>query len=141
MFFFFKGAEIFLSLEYDREMERRDEKIERAKEVDDATNYLSNAIWWYIKDTDTYNYSRPQFEDVVEERLTDYIEFVVNATKEVSYDGTVEGWDTAWTFPNALLFTISIMTVIGELGVRLLYMISDLNSLITVGNGLGPLKT
>ena len=30
-----------------------------------------------------------------------------------SYDGEIEGWEYSWTFPNALLFTVSIMTMVG----------------------------
>ena len=45
--------------------------------------------------------------------LNNFINFVVTAVGEVSYDGEIEGWEYAWTLPNALLFTISIMTVVG----------------------------
>ena len=37
----------------------------------------------------------------------------MNASSDYSYDGAIEGWDRKWTVPNALLFTISIMTVVG----------------------------
>ena len=51
----------------------------------------------------------------MEKDLIQYVEFVLNATTEVSYDGKILGWSWSWSFPNALLFTISIMTVIGGL--------------------------
>lgn len=52
---------------------------------------------------------------MAETRLRDYVSYVVNASIDTGgqYDGNVEGWDYSWTFPNALLFTISIMTVVG----------------------------
>ncbi len=107
------GANIFVNLELPREKENYAAKREEAERVDDSTDYLSFVIWWYMKDTDTYNYSRPEFEEVVESRLYDYVSLVVNATVNYNYDGQVEGWDYDWTVPNALLFTISIMTVVG----------------------------
>ena len=30
-----------------------------------------------------------------------------------NYDGEIDTWDMAWTFPNALLFTVTIMTTVG----------------------------
>ena len=30
-----------------------------------------------------------------------------------NYDGTVDGWTWDWTYANALLFTLSIMTTVG----------------------------
>jgi hypothetical protein len=37
----------------------------------------------------------------------------VEAAQYHNYDGEVEGWDYEWTFPNVLLFTITVMTTIG----------------------------
>ena len=104
---------MFVNIERPREEEKYQAKRERGEAVDESTEYLSSAVWWYIKDTDTYNYSRAQFEEVVEGRLRDYVSFVVNATTETGYDGQVDGWSYDWEFSNALLLTISIMTVIG----------------------------
>ena len=38
---------------------------------------------------------------------------IVSAAANQNYDGEIEGWDWEWTFPNTLLFTITIMTTIG----------------------------
>ena len=38
---------------------------------------------------------------------------IVSAAENHNYDGEVEGWSKDWFFPNALLFTITIMTTIG----------------------------
>jgi hypothetical protein len=39
----------------------------------------------------------------------------VEATQSYKYDGTIDGWNTWWTFPKSLLFTITIMTTVGKL--------------------------
>ena len=38
---------------------------------------------------------------------------IVEAASNLNYDGEVETWTRSWTFPNTLLFTITIMTTIG----------------------------
>ena len=38
---------------------------------------------------------------------------MLKAKSEVSYDGTIDGWDQQWSLPNAILFTVSIMTIVG----------------------------
>ena len=46
-----------------------------------------------------------------------FISYVINATKDHGYDGEIEGWEYFWhpnQFPKALLFTITIMTTIGN---------------------------
>jgi len=107
------GAEIFVLMEKPNEDLDYEAKRERANDVEQSTLYLSGAFWWYIKDVDTYNHTRETFEAAVDVRLREYVQFVINATQEVSYDGDVEGWDYSWEYPNALLFTISLMTLIG----------------------------
>ena len=41
------------------------------------------------------------------------MEYVLKAKSEVNYDGTIDGWDQQWSVPNAILFTVSIMTIVG----------------------------
>ena len=46
--------------------------------------------------------------------LRGYISFIVDAAENNDYDGTVDGWDYWWTFPKSLMFTITLMTTVGE---------------------------
>lgn len=57
-----------------------------------------------------------RFENRTGGDLTNFVEYVTEAKQDFQYDGTIDGWDRQWTMPNALLFTVSIMTVIGEGG-------------------------
>ena len=53
------------------------------------------------------------FEVKVEEYLNALVSKIVTACEENNYDGEIDTWDMAWTFPNALLFTVTIMTTVG----------------------------
>lgn len=110
---FFIGAQMFIGLEYDYEMTLYLEKQKAANRVEAAANYLAGSFWSYAKDVDRYNFTYTTFTEKVEVDLRTFVSFIVNATEDYQYDGYVEGWDTSWTFPKALLFTITIMTTIG----------------------------
>jgi hypothetical protein len=45
--------------------------------------------------------------------MGDLTNFVIQYYNDYNYD-TTDDWTYAWTFPKALLFTITIMTTIGE---------------------------
>ena len=45
--------------------------------------------------------------------------FVIEYYNDYSYDMT-EDWDTSWTFAKSLLFTVTIMTTIGEANLKIL---------------------
>ena len=67
--------------------------------------------------TRTFDY---RFANKTEEDINLYISYVINATRDFSYDGEIEGWDYFWhpkEFPKALLFTITIMTTIGMIDI------------------------
>ena len=113
LFILFLGAEAFISLEYDNEMLLFAEKKDAARRVDDAANYLGGTFWNYVYDKDRYNFTQDKFVNESERDIRTFVQFVVNATRDYSYDGSVEGWEKSWTFPKALLFTITIMATIG----------------------------
>ena len=52
--FLFLGAEIYVQMEIGVEEKSYAAKRERAKEVEEAANYLSSAFWWYVNDPDSY---------------------------------------------------------------------------------------
>ena len=54
MCLFSSGAELYVQMEIGVEEKAYAAKRERAKEVEEAANYLSSAFWWYVHDPDTY---------------------------------------------------------------------------------------
>ena len=48
-------------MEGEYELRQKEAKIERAKKVEDAAEYLTGAFWWYAKDVDTYNYTQTEY--------------------------------------------------------------------------------
>ena len=74
---------------------------------------MTATFWSYVHDEDKFNFTYQKFEEKVEDDLRMLTSFVINATRDYGYDGQIEGWEYDWTFPKALLFTITIMTTIG----------------------------
>ena len=107
------GANLYIGMEEAYEGRQKDAKIKRAKEVEEAAKYLTGAFWWYVKDVDTYNFTQAQFENRTSIDLHDFVNYINKAITETKYDGTIDGWTQSWTTPNAILFTVSIMTVVG----------------------------
>ena len=46
--------------------------------------------------------------------MHDFKRFIVQYRKDYNYDAT-DDWTYSWTYSKALLFTLTIMTTIGEL--------------------------
>ena len=92
-----------------------------------ATDYLANSFWDKIHNpnpdkrlNETAYYdkvvlpiSSRLLPHQVDEDLHSLAAQIVSAAENLNYDGEVEGWSKDWFFPNALLFTITIMTTIG----------------------------
>ena len=92
-----------------------------------ATDYLANSFWDKINNpnpdkrlNETAYYdkvvlpiSSRLLPHQVDEDLHSLAAQIVSAAENLNYDGEVEGWSKDWFFPNALLFTITIMTTIG----------------------------
>ena len=103
-----------LSMELPLEEERRKAKEEVAIEIIKMEDFLSGAFW------DLIHHQYPEkrlnetaFMEKVSGDLHQYITKIVDASGENNYDGEVETWDYDWTFPNALLFTVTIMSTVG----------------------------
>ena len=56
-----------------------------------------------------------RFQNKCDSDLRTYISFVVDAASGYKYDGTIDGWDTWWTFPKSLMFTLTTMTTVGKI--------------------------
>ena len=54
-----------------------------------------------------------RYENRTQIDIKDFVAYVLKAKSEVNYDGTIDGWDQQWSTPNAILFTVSIMTIVG----------------------------
>jgi len=108
------GANTFMSMEGPAEEQRYLEKQEAAKAITKATDYLCNNFWFLIKTNNTKRkLNETAFYEKAELDLRDHIKKITTAAADKGYDGEVEGWSYEWTFPNTLLFTITIMTTIG----------------------------
>jgi len=108
------GANTFISMENPAEEQRYLDKQQAAKDITKATDYLCNNFWFLIKTNNTKRkLNETAFYEKAEADLRDHIMKITNAAADKGYDGEVEGWSYEWTFPNTLLFTITIMTTIG----------------------------
>lgn len=104
------GAHAFVAIEHPNEMLMYEVKTTRALQVNDATKYMANLFWYYQGRnwTDFMSYNLTVYRD-----LTKLEAFLISSVQNYGYDGTVYNWMQRWTVPNALLFTITIMTTIG----------------------------
>ena len=80
----------------------------------DATEYLADNFWEKIHaNNPEKRLNESAYYDKVDSDLRSLVDQIVTAADNLNYDGEVEGWSKDWYFPNALLFTITIMTTIG----------------------------
>ena len=112
MYLILLGAYIFLMLELPNEEESFQEKLNKTVDVDNSINYLKSIFYHYATNVDRYNFTRDQYRDQVYADLDTFKKFVVAYYNDYNYDMT-DTWDYDWTFPKALLFTITIMTTVG----------------------------
>ena len=108
------GANIYMSMEVPLEEEAKELKRTVALDIIDAQDFLADSFWILIHNR--YPEKRlnvTEFEVKVEEDLKAMVSRIVTACEENNYDGEIDTWDMAWTFPNALLFTVTIMTTVG----------------------------
>jgi len=108
------GARIYMSMEVPFEEEAYLAKQKEAKAIIAATDYLTNSFWDKIHNPNPdKRLNETAYYEKVGEDLHSLAAQIVSAAENLNYDGEVEGWNKDWFFPNALLFTITIMTTIG----------------------------
>ena len=108
------GANIYMSMEVPLEEEAKELKRTVALDIIDAQDFLADSFWLLIHHRyPEKRLNMTEFEVKVEEDLEALVSRIVTACEENNYDGEIDTWDMAWTFPNALLFTVTIMTTVG----------------------------
>lgn len=105
------GAKVFIAFELPNEEQNREIKKNLALDVIDRMNYMTEATWMWHTSKNSLN--QTEFYRRVERDASSLVKFIAEAASNNNYDGEIETWDYAWTFPNTLLFTITIMTTVG----------------------------
>ncbi|XP_045128906.1 TWiK family of potassium channels protein 7-like isoform X1 [Portunus trituberculatus] len=105
------GAYLFIAVEEGHEEKLRQNKKRVSLDLIDAKNYIVNLLV-YNRDK---NITKTKYIDMVMEKLDLFHDFVVDKASDpdINYDGDENSWDTAWTFPKSLLFTVTTMGSIG----------------------------
>lgn len=103
------GAYVFVEIE--RPFEERLYEIKRSEAVavNQTMNYMANLFWFYQDKNWTYD----SYNKTVHRDLKKLEAYIIKSVNNYNYDGTVDGWDDSWTFANALLLTMTIMSTIG----------------------------
>jgi len=103
------GAWVYIQLELPAEEQRYALKRLKAADIQDGMNYMSSLFWHYHGKNMTFQ----DWDRKVQINMRTMEQFIIGATENFNYDGTVDEWNYDWVFPKALLFTITIMTTIG----------------------------
>ncbi|XP_050720145.1 TWiK family of potassium channels protein 7-like [Eriocheir sinensis] len=104
------GAYAFIAIERPNEETLIAKKQQRAIEVNQAMNYVGDLFWYYQQDK---TWTNEDYAEQVTLDLNRLERFVISSVADYHYDGTVNGWVDAWTFPKSLLLTMTIMSTIG----------------------------
>jgi len=108
------GAEMYMSMEVPLEDQQKQLKMNAALDIIDSTEYLADSFWNLMHSKYVEKrLNESAFQEKVEEDIHSLVKKIVDAADNLNYDGEVDTWTRSWTFPNTLLFTITIMTTIG----------------------------
>ncbi|XP_069175097.1 TWiK family of potassium channels protein 7 isoform X2 [Procambarus clarkii] len=105
------GAYIYMLLERDNEAKLKEIKRLTVLDAEDSKKYIISLLWYQ----NSQNLSKNDFNKMVTANLQAFNDFVVTNAQDadLQFDGLIDTWSYDWTFPNALLFTVSSIAVIG----------------------------